>query len=132
MEYATIETLFTSTRRVPFGSFDGQILLAYLQMATKNGLDVRVDVSNPDDVKETFAEGAILLRSESLERRFLFLNVDAGRGFFGKQKTHVISYIGDLYKDEFQAGPSFKSLAVATTSINNIFRGVGVLNGPAL
>jgi hypothetical protein len=132
LNYTSIENLLASTRRIPFGSFDGQVLLAYLQAAVRNGLDIKVDGANEDHLKEMFAYGAILLKSQSLERRFLFLNIDAGRGLFGGQKTHVLSYLGDLFNDEFAPGPSFKGLANATSSINNIFRGVGALSGPAL
>lgn len=132
MAYTSLENVLASTRRIPFDSFDAQILLAYLQAAVRNGLDIKLDASNEKDMKEMFADGAMLLKSECLERCFLFLKIDAGRGLFGGQKTHVLSFLGHIYKNELLAGPSFKSLAVAISSINNIFRGVGVLRGPAV
>lgn len=131
MNFATIQAVFSSTRRVPFRPFDGEILLTYLQIADRNELDIRVEVRDSDELKEMFAEGAILLSSTTLRHRFLFLNIDAGRGFFGGQKSRVLSYIGDLYRDEFQPGPSFNNLATATSSINNLFRAEGALKGSA-
>lgn len=132
MTYTSFENIFTSSRRIPLTSFERQVLLGYLETAIRNGLDIKLDASSEDQVEEMLSDGVILLKSELLDRSFLLVKIDAGRGFFGAQKAHVLTFIGDSYKDEFQAGPSLKSIAVALTSINNIFRGVGALHGPAL
>ena len=130
--YTNLENIFTSSRRVPLTSFERQVLSTYLETAIRNGLDIKLDITAEDQVEGMLSDGAILLKSGLLERSFLLVKIDAGRGFFGAQKTHVLTFIGHSYKDEFQAGPSLKSIAVALTSINNIFRGVGALRGPAL
>lgn len=130
--YTSFENIFTSSRRIPLTSFERQVLSAYLETAIRNGLDIKLDISSEDQVEEMLSDGAILLKSQLLDRSFLLVKIDAGRGFFGAQKTHILTFIGDSYKDEFQAGPSLKSIAVALTSINNIFRGVGALHGHAL
>lgn len=132
MQYATLENILASTRRIPFVNEDGLLLRDYLGVAARNGLDVKLDVYREDDLKEMFREGVIVLKSLHLQRRFLFVKADAGRGFFGGQKTNVLSYLGDFVGGGYAPGPILRSLAVALTSINNAYRSSGFLRGSAL
>ena len=108
------------------------MLKDYLIAAGRSGLDVKVDAYRAEDLTEMFGLGLMPLKSLDLLSRFLFVKVDAGRGFFGGQKVHILSYRAEYATDEYAPGPSFSALSVALTSINNIYRKQGLLKGSAV
>ena len=108
------------------------MLKDYLTAAARSGLDIKVDAYRAEDLTEMFGEGLMPLKSLDLLSRFLFVKVDAGRGFFGGQKVHILCYLAEYNTDEYTPGPSFPSLSIALTSINNVYRQQGLLKGSAV
>ena len=77
-------------------------------------------------------EGILTPRSYDLQTDFIFVNVDAGRGFFGGQKTKVLTFTSDIDRNQYFPGPVLSSLLRALVGINNLYRAAGLLKGPAL
>ena len=126
-----IKDIINSTRRIPYTDTEQYALIKYLDTALRNNLDIRLSVLAGDG-KALAADGVILLSSNALHSDFLFIKVDAGRSIFGRQKANYYSYLGDNNLGKFSPGPSFRSFAIAITSINNIYRAMGMLKGPAM
>ena len=89
-------------------------------------LDFRL-ASNGPEVIEMMNEGLVYLESRDLEVEILIVNVDAGKGFFGRQKTNVLTYTSDIYRGEFSAGPVLSGLLRALVGVNNLYRAAGHL-----
>jgi len=75
--------------------------------------------------------GALILQSEALQMHFILANVDAGRGFFGGQKTRLATFVSRDGGQTYEAGPVLKDLIQGLTGINNIYRDAGILKGIA-
>ena len=127
----SLGNILEATRRVAFDNTDGLVLQGYLKQAIKHGLDVKLLATTASELQEMMADGILLMHSNTLDVTFLFVKVDAGKGFFGGQKSRVQSYLGDA-NSLLNPGPVFSGLAMGVTSINNIYRGVGVLSGAAI
>jgi hypothetical protein len=67
-----------------------------------------------------------------MDRDFLFLKVDAGRGFFGGQKSRIQVFLGSPHEDLWTPASPFGFLTLALTPVNNVYRYEGLLRGPAL
>lgn len=130
--YTSFAKILEATNRIPFTNRDGAELLAYLKSAAKNGLDISVHPIMKGSIQENFGEGVIVLTSAALDADFVVIKVDGGHGFFGGQKSNFMFYVGRVESDELMPGATFRSFARAITSINNIYRGAGLLRGPAL
>lgn len=130
--YTSFAKILEATNRIPFTNHDGAELLSYLKAAGRNGLDILVHPIMKGTIQESFDEGIIVLTSAALERDFVVIKIDGGHGFFGKQKANFMFYVGRVESDELMPGATFRSFARAITSINNIYRGAGLLRGPAL
>ncbi|MBI1371923.1 MAG: hypothetical protein GC159_04070 [Phycisphaera sp.] len=130
--HITLDSIIQSTNRLAITNAEGQALLVYLKTAAKNGLDICLHPMMAEAGKEAFDDGVLVLSSVDLDADFVFVKIDGGRGLFGRQKSNVLSYVGHVSSDELMPGTSFRGLAIALTSINNIYREVGLLRGPAL
>lgn len=129
--YQKALNIIEGARRVPFSEGEVRALIDAVKIRRTKGTDLSVGhplfTREKDDVIEAANEGVIFLHSpEQLAAGFLFLKLDAGRGLFGGQKAVFASYVGtDLRQDEWEAGTTFKSWLIATTSIGNIYRSEG-------
>ncbi len=130
--YLTLQEAVAANRCLPFGNSDGEILVSYLRVAKKNGLDVVLLPTIDGGIEGDFGNGLLILGSKALDRTFLFLKIDAGRGLFGGQKFRYQTYLGSPSDDLWTPGPSFGLFITALTSINNVYRSEGLLRGPAL
>ena len=130
IETSSFETIYNTTRRLPFSAVDAEQMRAHLQITNRNGLDLSIeDIS---DLEEMLQEGILTPRSYDLQTDFIFVNVDAGRGFFGGQKTKVLTFTSDIDRNQYFPGPVLSSLLRALVGINNLYRAAGLLKGPAL
>ncbi len=124
--YQNLQTILSTTNRISFNNQDLRSINEYIKMSQAKGYDIRLDSSLCGEVEafqEALNQGYIILSSVSLDTSFLFANIDGGKGFFGGQKTKVVSFIGPPESFSFTPGHVFNKLVRALTSINNIFRG---------
>ncbi|WP_429224186.1 hypothetical protein [Inquilinus ginsengisoli] len=116
-----------TTSRLPFTAFEVKILIEAMENGRSKGRDLALHPVYVNNFEEVVSEGVIALSSPlQLQRDFVFVKVNAGRGFFGRQKAGYASFIGSVMGDEFTPGAVFKSWMVAATSIGNVYRGMGL------
>ena len=101
-------------------------MIVHFETVRKRSLDLQIDTTIWS-IEEMVKEGAMSLSSSDLNCDFLFLNVDAGTGFFGGRKTQVLSYTSDRFRGEYYAGPVLKTLLHGLVGINNLYRASGFL-----
>jgi len=126
MQYQDLDTILSSTNRLPFDNKDLNSLKEYMKMSRAKGYDISLDHSLNEDAesfKSAISQGFIILRSDMLDTCFLFLNVNGGTGLFGGQKRKVMSFIGPPTDFTFTPGHVFNKFITALTAINNIYRG---------
>jgi hypothetical protein len=126
MQYQELETILSTTNRIPFNNKDLTVLKEYMKMSRAKGYDIALDPSlngNTEAFQEALAEGFIILKSDMLDTCFLFINVNGGTGLFGGQKIKIMSFIGPPSDFTFTPGHVFNKLVIALTGINNIYRG---------
>lgn len=92
----------------------------------KKGYDIELD-ETLILIPEMLSEGVVCLRSRAIACDIILVNVDAGRGLFGGQKTRVLTYTSDIYRNEYYAGPALSGILRALVGVNNLYRG-GNLN----
>lgn len=134
MQQFGIEIIRKTTRRLPFGQSDLSSILAFLNKERKHGLIVKYHSTmgkNKEEWLETLNDGILILACPQLEQDFLFVQEENGRGLLGGQKRIFRVYLGEAANDDFSPGPVFKNLTMALFSINNVFRGNGLLQGGA-
>lgn len=130
VESSSFESIYTITRRLPFSDMDAEQMRTHLQIIHRHGLDLSIE--DASDLEEMLQEGILTPQSRDLQTDFVFVNIDAGRGFFGGQKTKVLTFTSDIYRNQYFPGPVLGSLLRALVGINNLYRAVGLLKGPAL
>lgn len=126
MQYQDLDIVLSTTNRLPFDNKDLNHLKEYMRMSRAKGYDISIDPSlngNTEAFQAALAEGFIVLKSDMLDTCFLFINVNAGTGFFGGQKRKILSFIGPPSEFTFTPGPVFNKFIIALTGINNIYRG---------
>lgn len=99
---------------------------AHFEAVRRAGLDLRINRER-EDLEEMFREGLLLLRSRDLETDFALVKAHAGRGFFGRQKSRVLTYTSDIHRDQFFLGPVLNGIVLALVDINNLYRLAGLL-----
>ncbi len=132
LEYSPIEMILKTTQRLPIGKSELETVLAQMKRNAKHGLPILFHPLMETTGIEGLADGVLMLTSPLLGRDFLFVKINGGQGLFGRQKHKILSYIGSVEDDGFMAGTVFRSIAVAITSINNIFRAEGLATGPII
>lgn len=130
VEPSSFESICNTTRRIPFSDTDAEQMRVHLQIAHRHGLDLLIE--DASDLGEMLHEGILTPQSRDLQTDFVFVNIDAGRGFFGGQKTQVLTFTSDIYRNQYLPGPVLRSLLRALVGINNIYRAAGLLKGTAL
>lgn len=124
---STIKNILSTARRIPYKDTAPRVLQIHMESMDRN----RLDLTMSQDWAPLLLEGLLMLRSDSLDMDFLFINIDSGKGFFGGQKTSIATYISRDDEQSYEAGPVLKNLIQALTGINNIYRDAGILNGIA-
>jgi hypothetical protein len=128
----SFEAIIMSTSRVPYSHRDMQAITDHFRRCRTNGLDLFLEGSPSDEqVTEIVLDGLLPLQSRDLETDFLFVNVNAGRGIFGGQKTRIATFTSDIYRGEYFPGPVLGGIVRALVGINNLYRGAGLLKGGA-
>ena len=130
VETSSFESIYKTTRRLPFSDTDAKQMRTHLQIIHGHGLDLSIE--DASDLEEMLQEGILTPQSRDLQADFVFVNVDAGRGFFGGQKTKVLTFTSDIYRNQYFPGPVLGNLLRALVGINNLYRAAGLLKGPAL
>jgi hypothetical protein len=132
MQHCTLNEILKSANSLPFEQKHIKFLLMMLKKQYMNGLIVRFHpmiVNSPAEALKLMEEGMFVLSCPQISSDFVFTCENAGKGLFGGQKRVFKIFIGDYSADDFTAANTFKSFALAVTSINNIFRGNGLLKG---
>ena len=83
-------------------------------------------------LKKCASEGYLIVQMPQLETRLLYLKVFGGKGFLGRKKIHYTVHQQFFDEKKWSPGGNFKFWAQTVTSINNIFRHEGLLQGSAL
>ena len=96
VEPSSFESICNTTRRIPFSDTDAEQMRVHLQIAHRHGLDLSIE--DASDLAEMLHEGILMPQSRDLQTDFVFVNIDAGRGFFGGQKTQVLTFTSDIYR----------------------------------
>src|SRR5688500_8596572 len=96
----SFDAIYKATRRIPFSRTDLLQMQVHFEASRRAGLDLAIQ-TDLGDLPEMISEGTLLLQSRDLETDFLFVNVDAGRGFFGGQKRQVLTYTSDIYRGRY-------------------------------
>jgi hypothetical protein len=126
VHYQDLETIISTTNRLPFDNNDLMNLKEYMKMSRGKGYDISLDPSLNGDTEafqEALSQGFIILKSDMLDTCFLFLKVNGGTGFFGGQKKKIMSFVGSPSDFTFTPGHVFNKFIIALTAINNIYRG---------
>jgi hypothetical protein len=127
-----MESIIASTARVPFSLTDMGCIVEHLKKCRRNDLDLYIDGDTSNEsLAEMMEEGLLMLQSRELRVDLLFANIDAGRGFFGAQKTRIATFTSEIYKGEYFAGPVLGGIIRALVGINNMYRAAGLLKGGA-
>lgn len=132
LDYTSFDNFLSTTNRLPITTKEAEQFIAFAKTNEKHGLTVRLHDAFQGELQDAFNRGILLLTSPVLQADFLFLKIDAGRGLLGGQKHRYQSAIGCYNEDSFTPGATFRNLPIALTSINNLFRAEGFVNGPVL
>ncbi|MEM9012678.1 MAG: hypothetical protein AAGE18_15725 [Pseudomonadota bacterium] len=130
MEGFGIQTIRTTTRRLPFKQREVASVLAFIEASGRRGLiiDYHPRMSElGSSWAEVAADGLLILSCPQIQQDVLFVQEQAGRSLFGWRRRVVRSYLGNAMTDDFSPGPTFLSLTAALLSIKNIYRARGVL-----
>lgn len=132
VEALSFETILNTTMRLPFTRLDATQLTTHLENVRKHGLDLEIDLTySTGGLHEMLDEGYLCIQSRDLGTDMIFVHVDAGKGFFGRQKSRVSTFTSDIYRGQYYAGPVLGSLLRAMVGINNLHRAAGLLRGSA-
>jgi len=130
MSKLTADQVLASVKLVPFSTSSYLTYQNWTQVLRRNYLDLCLP-SSWNTLDTYMSAGALKLQSESLHMHFILANVDAGRGFFGGQKTRLATYVSMDGGETYDVGPVLKDLIQGLTGINNIYRDAGILKGVA-
>lgn len=125
------EILKTSTR-VSFEENHRNLLFTSIKRQYAKGLVVRFHANfSPtlDDIIAKMDDGIFVLSCPQIESDYVFVCEAAGIGIFGRQKRAFRVFTGSFDNDDFHPGITFKNFTLAVTSVNNIFRAAGLLQG---
>jgi len=132
MQSIGLETIKQSTTRLPYQANDKDTVLHFLKREQRNGLIVQYHPAmgaTKEAFVDSFRDGVIILSCPQIETDFVCVVEDNGRGLFRGQKRRFRVFLGDANSDDFTPGPSFRFLNAALSSLNNIFRGNGSVEG---
>ena len=127
----TLVDIVSGSRLIPFDEGEIRWALDNVEVRRRKGTDL--NIGHPtlsvgaNGFLEAARQGIVFLQStDQLKAAFVFLKLDAGRGFLGGQKAVFASYFAeDIEADDWEVGTVFKMWGIATTSIGNIYRFYG-------
>ena len=122
-----LEDIAKTTKRIPFTNSEIEFAIILIKKNQAKGLRTTIHPDFTSDAKEYLREGMFFISLEDANTDILFVKEDAGKGLLGGQKSTFSYYLGNVYRDTFQPGGTKKSWSIAITSINNIYRGIGML-----
>jgi hypothetical protein len=126
-----LEAITSHLERVPFSTGDGARMLAHFQKSAKNGYDY--DIKPATEGPATAAaqrDGVVKLSSTNFGYEFALVNVDAGQGFFGAQKSAVRIYVSNLNSDDYSHVKTVSSLSSALSAIDKMYCEAAALHLP--
>jgi hypothetical protein len=134
MRRITFDEIEKTTSRLPYNPSELSVAFSAVNERRRQKHDLVVGdmgladlASEPDDLQAAALEGFMIFCSPNqLRTLFVFAKCDAGRGFFGGQKSVYASYIKGMEDEDWQVGPMFKSWLLAVTSMGNLYRAVGL------
>lgn len=125
MDYQNLETILSTTSRIPYDNKDIVVLNEYIKLSREKGYEIAIDKNlhgSHEDFQRALREGFIVLTSNELYHRFLLIKINGGKGLFGGQKNSIMFYIGEPSDFMFMQSHMVNKFVLALTSINNLFR----------
>lgn len=132
MQRCSLTEILKSANLLPLEQRHIQFLVSLLKKQYAKGLVVRFHPlfsASPQEALAKMQDGVFVLTCPQIQSDFVFTCENGGKALFGGQKRVFKVFIGDLELDDFTAANTFKSFGIAATSVNNIFRNEGLLNG---
>ena len=132
MQRCTLQDIVKTANFVPFSDTHIQDIVRHVSKQNAKGLLVRFHpkfTASGAEALEAMRDGIFVLSCPQIACDFVYTCENGGKGLFGAQKRIFKVYAGDFEANDFTASNSFKSFAIAITSINNIFRHEGLLHG---
>jgi len=129
MQYTSFNSYLETTNRLSISIPEAETAIMFMRTNDKHGLTVRLHDTFKDHIRSVLDDGILLLTSPILDCDFLFLKIDNGKGLFGRQRSRYLSAIGSYNDDALMPGATFRNIAIALTSINNVFRDQGFAKG---
>ena len=134
IKHCTLEEIIKTSNLLPFEERDVSNLVLNCKKLSQKGLIARFHpswTSTPQEALDQMIKGFFVLHCPQIEMDFVYTCENGGVGLFGGQKKIFKVYGGDFQLDDFTPSTSFRSFIIAVTSVNNIFRGHGLLQGMA-
>lgn len=123
--FISLTDIRKATSRCSYNTKELDVLVNYIEYNQKRGLDTRLNAVCNEDI---FNDGILIISSpDQIGRDIVLVKLNAGKGLFGGQKAAYGFYLGMVEYDSYQPGATYKHFAVAITSINNIYRAIGLL-----
>ena len=134
LQHCTFSDIMKTSNLLPFTETHTNYVIHNCKKLREKGLEARFHpswVTKPEEVLAQISKGVFVLHCPQIEMDFVYTCENGGVGFFGGQKRIFKVFGGDYLSDDFSPATSFKSCGIALTSVNNIFRGRGLLQGMA-
>lgn len=123
--FISLTDIHKATSRCSYTARELEMLVNHLEANHRKGLDTVLNTLCDED---TVKDGILIISSpEQIGRDIVLVKLNAGKGLFGGQKAAYGFYLGMVEYDSYQPGATYKHFAVAITSINNIYRAIGLL-----
>jgi hypothetical protein len=127
----SFEAIMGRLERVPFSTGDGARMLAHFQKSAKNGYDYDIKPSTEGPATAAAQrDGVVKLSSTNFGYEFTLVNVDAGQGFFGAQRSAVRIYVSNLNSDDYSHVKTVSSLSSALSAIDKMYCEAAALHLP--
>lgn len=133
MKTCSFDEIIRTANLLPFERTHAQMLITILKKQKAKGVLVHFDPAyapSPEAALDGMKEGFVVLTYPQINSDFVFTCENGGKGLLGRQKRMFKVFLGDAGGGDFSAATSFRSFALAATSINNILRHQGLLHGP--
>ena len=132
IKHCALEDIMRTSNLLPFEKKDVSSLALNCKKLSEKELIARFHPSwaaTPQEALDQMIKGVFVLHCPQIEMDFVYTCENGGIGLFGRQKRIFKVYGGDYQLDDFTPSTSFRSFIIAVTSVNNIFRGRGLLQG---
>lgn len=116
LQSQNLETILSSTDRLSFSVKEALVLTDYVAENVGGRYCLSIDPmisNNVEDLEKALLEGFIILRSDILDVCVLFVKVNCGKGFFGGQKSKIMSFTGRPSDSSYTPGRVFRNLSAS-------------------